>query len=448
MEKYKTKLHFALLVAQLLLLLASLSCKALASVSVNTQINKSSSGDWIVTYTTPEPTKRLAFIRNPDNSRVSRWLPLSNDIEIIYEDEKEFIQHKQGKPFTSCSFKLTPTYKHLSKDYAPFSPYSSGGTLFHSGRLFACAEQCDDSKKQWGFSLTVPKEEHIILNGEILKENATWIDFEDGRNIYVGNQPPIETPNFIALIDNNFPKKITKSLNQDLPKMMHLLQQHLGSLPSATKPTLFASYAKVKGGSSQGGTLPNQIFMHWNMNDLEEKVKNEAFVYKTLWFFAHEAAHLYQRAASPILSEEQNQSWLHEGQADYAAEKILSKLYPVATQYIASKQQQYRNHCVQGLKQISLAEAAKNQQFFLYYTCGYFIHQAIEHYAGKPDTFTLWNEFRNRVLSGSPAGAETFLKVVSEKVDIDFPTRIQQFIDTKHSDPNQALEQLLKVNKL
>ena len=42
-------------------------------------------------------------------------------------------------------FTLTPTYRHLSKDYAPFSPFSDGGLLFHSGRFFACADECADS---------------------------------------------------------------------------------------------------------------------------------------------------------------------------------------------------------------------------------------------------------------------------------------------------------------
>ena len=42
---------------------------------------------WVVTYTLTTPAKTLAFVRNPDTSRTTRWFAQDNDIEIVFELE-------------------------------------------------------------------------------------------------------------------------------------------------------------------------------------------------------------------------------------------------------------------------------------------------------------------------------------------------------------------------
>jgi hypothetical protein len=132
----------------------------------------------------------------------------------------------------------------------------------------------------------IPENEHMIINGEVHYSTAQWFDNDDGKNVYVGKQQPVETDVFIAVIDLGLPAKIQASLSVDIPKMMTYFEEKLGKLPHNTKPTLFASYAKVKGRSSQGGTLPNQIFMHWNKDDLATSVQDQTFLNNTLCFFA------------------------------------------------------------------------------------------------------------------------------------------------------------------
>jgi len=416
-------------------------------MGVDTLITKSSKGTWTVNYEIAQPVKRLAFIRNPDKSRIERWHPVSTEFEIYYENEKEYIAKKNRSTFEKVAFTLTPTYKHLSKDYAPFSPFSDGGMLFHSGRLFTCVDSCENKTNSWKFTINIPNDEHVIINGKLLKSTAHWLDSDDGTNVYVGKQKAIETDAFIAVIDMGLPAKIQTSLSADIPKMMAYFEKKLGRLPNATKPMLFASYAMVKGHSSQGGTLPNQIFMHWNKDDLNTSVQNEKFLHDTLWFFGHEAGHLFQRADINLLADNPNQSWIHEGHADMLAADVLNTLYPRARNYVDTKITRMKNSCAKGLKEFALVDAAKIGQFGYYYTCGMVIHQAIEQVFIKQNqsehsAYAVWNNFRLAVQRGKEVGQKTFLDTADKLTKHKISEKIITFISSKHETPESIITDL------
>ena len=373
---------------------------------------------WVVTYTLTTPAKTLAFVRNPDTSRTTRWFAQDNDIEIVFDNVKhqELVRSKSGKPLSTVSFLLTPTYKHLGKDYAPFSPFSDGGNAFHSGRLFACANACTEEDNKWHLTLNVPSDEHIVLNGKVMKSSVSWTDNNDGRVVYVGKQQPIITDNVVALIDPGLPESIKASLEEDIPNMMAFFSHSLNPL-KGEKPMLFASYANVDDHSTQGGTLPNQMFMHWNRQDLNEQADNSSFVNQTLWFFAHAVAHLYQPGSTEGVSENEEQSWLHEGNADYFAAIAMNFLYEDANSYVESRMTRAFESCTEGLAQTTLARAYKNGHFNLYYSCGMIMYRAIDSVVqkktlGEESLFTLWKRLQKAVNSGMPPGTATFLTLL------------------------------------
>lgn len=427
----------------ILLLCFSLSIWASSESGVDISILKSKDGSLTLTYQTNKPTSRLGFIRNPDNSRINRWKPTSSDFEIVAIEEQEYLIKKDGTDFTEVSLNLTPTYKHLSKDYAPFSPYSDGGLLIYTGRLFACIDRCSEEVNQWQFSMRVPQGEHLIVGGKVYVDEAKWSDGDDGMNVYIGSQTLIETNNVIAVIDNGLPEKIKRSLDSDIPKLMSYFEQRLGTI-EGVKPTLFASYANIKGQSSQGGTLPNQIFMHWNVNNLNERLSSNEFLNDTIWFFAHEVAHLYQRSKQVKIYGESHESWLHEGHADWLAALALLELYPETKQYVANKIEAYRAHCAKGLASFSLAEAADKGRFDLYYTCGLLIHQAIDLTLknSDKDTYSLWVKFRQQVEQGDKKGIETFLATTEIWTSTELVNKIKKVVNKKLINPLETLNQL------
>jgi len=428
----------------ILLLCLSLPTWAINESVIDISIVKSKDGRWTLTYQAHKPASRLSFVRNPDYSRIERWQPKTSDFEIVSIENQEYLIKKDGSSFTEVSLNLTPTYKHLSKGYAPFSPYSDGGALIYTGRLFACINTCLDEVNQWQFSMQVPEGEHIIVDGKVLKEVASWTDRNDGKNIYVGSQQPIETENVIALVDSGLPEKIKHSLNSDIPTLMNYFEQRLGKL-EGVKPTLFASYANVDGHASQGGTLPNQIFMHWDLNNLNEKIKDNKFLNDTIWFFAHEVAHLYQTSSKVDIYGERYESWLHEGHADWLAALALLKLYPETSDYVTHKINRSEAHCSTGLSDFPLIEAANEGRFDLYYTCGLLIHKAIDltlQKNGDRDIYSLWVDFRKQAEKDNRKRSEIFLLSTEKWASKKFVNKIREIIEKKLSNPEESLNQI------
>ncbi|QPG05830.1 hypothetical protein IT774_00670 [Salinimonas marina] len=434
-----------------LLLYLSFSAGATKESLVDISIVKSNEGIWTVTYKTGKPASRLSFNRNPDASRIPRWRPINPDFEIVLLENKEYLVKKDGSEFEQVSLQLTPTYKHLAKDYAPFSPYSDGGVLIYTGRLFACIDVCDTKVNQWLFSMQIPEGEHMLVRGEVLTGTASWIDGDDGMNIYVGTQQPVETQNVVAIIDRGLPEKIQSSLNSDIPKLMNYFEQRLGKL-EGVKPTLFASYANIDGHSSQGGTLSDQIFMHWNLAKLDKKVKDNTFLNNTLWFFAHEVAHLYQRGSKENSYGKSHEAWLHEGHAEWLAALVLLELYPDKQAYVTTKVDRFKAECGKGLIDFPLAQAAAKGRFDLYYSCGFLIHQAIDQQLrekGEKNIYSLWLEFRNQAEKGNKKdgqkGSELFLFLTKKWTSSEFASRIKQVVESKLRRPEHTLNQLLTV---
>ena len=144
---------------------------------------------------------------------------------------------------------MSPTYSVLPK-YAPFSPFGDGGMLFHTGRFFACQDRCP-ADASWSMYLSAATEDRIILDGKAVKAEAHWIDRDDGRSVYVGQNVPQQTDDFIAVLDAALPERIRGQLLAQLPGSC-TCSGKLGVLP--IRPMLFVSttYRIPKGGVDRG----------------------------------------------------------------------------------------------------------------------------------------------------------------------------------------------------
>ena len=426
------------------LLPTALFSHVVLSQGIHSVIKKTDPVTWTLEYKASQPIERLAFKRNPDNSRINRWKPIENDYRVYLESDEEFIGRKDGKPFTEVKLHLTPRYKHLPKDYAPFSPFSDGGILIHSGRFFACENECDDSFNEWSFKLTVPRGEHIIINGVTVGSETNWIDSGSGMSIYIGQQTPIEANGFLTLIDAGLPKSIKDALETDIPKMTAYFKSKLGDLPEGLQPTLFASYSKTKGTSVQGGVLPNQIFIHWDKDDLEKFAEDEIFINDLLWMFAHEVGHYYQRFNSTNI--EPSESWVHEGHAELLAYDILSSLYPSSDKYREMRVDRFKKNCANDLENTSLKNAALNGRFQAYYSCGFLIHQLISnvHQTGlgkSAGPYETWKLFSTKADANSKSAQEAFLDTVTQLTNKNLSESIRRFVHIEHVEPSNVIEE-------
>ncbi len=418
---------------------------------VSAVISKSKDNSWSLTYSTQVPAIRIAFIRNPSDHRVRRWQPKDDGFEVVYLDGQEFIQRKDGAGFTEVTVSLTPTYVHLGKDYAPFSPFSDGGMLIHSGRFFACVNECGENTNGWPIKVNAPKGEFVIVDGELYQGSASWIGYNSGSKVYIGKQQPVKTNTFVGVFDQALPASLKTGLDQNIPKLMAYFSQHLGEIPGS-KPMLYASYSNKPGGDSQGGTFAKQIFMHWDMDTLGQKQNDSEFVNRTLWFFAHEVAHFFQRGSEgePLYGE-QNQSWLHEGHAEYLAAQAVTALFAKQRSYVANKIEKMQSQCIEGLSQMALLDAAAKRQFRLYYSCGYFIHKSIDDAAktksgGEHSLHDVWQTFRVLVEKGGSSNAATLWQAASQFVPQETIELLQQLTESKLENPGALLKRLGALN--
>ncbi|GHA10530.1 hypothetical protein GCM10008090_20200 [Arenicella chitinivorans] len=405
---------------------------------------------WYAHYVAGSPVKRLYFHRNPNNARQQRWQPLSNEIEIEIEDDNEVVRHRTGKLFSSASFRLTPTYIPLPKDYAPFSPFSNGDVAIYSGRFFACSvAPCDMTSNHYPIRLTAPKNEHIVIQGKIHASDIEWVGRNSGEQIYVGRIQPKMMSGLLAIIDPALPSSILSSLTVDLPILMQFMQTNLGELQNQYAPTLFASFAREFANpntkSTQGGTLTDQIFTHWDLNQAQMDEHERTFDQNsTLWFLAHEAGHFYQRShAKP---NDHNDAWIHEGMAEMLAYQALQQHYTDEAQdFLHQKVLDATNACHASLTETSLVNASEQQKFSTHYDCGLLIHLAVEQHAERAtnsSAIKVWNNYVTMTAQGAEANTQTYLEAIAQNTSAEFAQVVFAFIQQTHPDPKAAVKTL------
>ena len=360
---------------------------------------------WQVRYDFDAPVARMVFARSPDDSRVQTWTP-DQGFEIVATDAGEIARRKDGATFRSVRFRLSPHYRALPSDYAPFAPFGDGGTLFHSGRFFACAEDCP-AKPLWSMTLWASPEDRIILDGAERRGQAHWIDQDEGRGIYVGSTAPTQTPDMIALLDQALPAAIRNQLLRQLPAFMRLYSQKLGKAP--VRPMLFVSYdvspyeGEPKRWGSQGGVLPGQVFIHFYGTRWPEEIGKQGTADQLSWHFAHEAAHIYQGkfATDPV------DYWIHEGTAEAFAAMALRSLDASAMAFAQSKIEGAKVKCHDQLAGRTIRDALVAGTSDVAYTCGMLLHLQID--AQIRDTthrdgiYAVWREYTKSASTGENA---------------------------------------------
>ena len=232
---------------KLLVLFSTLLSIAVSAKQVlTTNIEKLDNGQWTVEYISHKPLRSISFVTAQDNSRSERWALITEGFKLQRLNNTDIITRFDGQFFTNVKFKLTPTYTHLPKYYAPFSPFSDGGMLIHSARFFACSDLCSPLENTWYLTLTVPDGDNIVIDGELHQKKVSWWDKNDGKKVYIGQQDIVEETGFVGVIDKAITQSQGKILQQFLPSMMAWLEVRYGRL--TTKPMVFASLAAQRMG--------------------------------------------------------------------------------------------------------------------------------------------------------------------------------------------------------
>ncbi|WP_404409877.1 hypothetical protein LG272_04950 [Pseudidiomarina marina] len=368
-------------------------------------LSKSEIG-WTVTYQLNEPVSQLEFVRSPNNSRATRWQPLTDNIEIAWQNGSEVIRSQNGEPFTEAAFTLDASYTTLPKDYAPFSPFSDGGMLVHTARFFACAESCGAAHHEWPMAVNLTTNDYMLVDGQLRLGFHEWLDRDSGRAIYIGSQPPETFSALVAIIDPALPSSLRQNMITELPMIMSYYTKELGALSQT--PTLFASYSDFDGGyyGHQGGVLPNQVFMHWYGEQALDNVDEQ----NTLWFFAHEIAHLFQGAGLKYSSSDE--AWIHEGAAELMSYLYTDAKLAKSNQLVQDAVRKAQTECVASWPASEPFVIVGRINFKAHYSCGLVanaeLHAQLQANGIRSGIFALWETYSELVADGAAADSETY----------------------------------------
>lgn len=402
------------------------------------QLAASKPGYWSATYRLRTPTVRLAFSRTPDDRRAKEWRAQAG-FRIVHREGADFIERLDGKAFKRVRVESPANFVLLPKDYAPFSDFSDGGLLIHSGRFFTCPIECKSGG--WQMTLNIPPTSKAIVGGAEYKRQVVWDDGREGRKVYVGGATPVANSHFLAIVDPALPAPIRDRLSEMLPIFMDYFVKQLGDLQH--KPMLFASYGKTQGSGyhMKGGTLPDQVFMHI-FGNLPENIGEQEFSWYVGWFFAHEAAHMFQGDGTASAIDEE--SWVHEGSAELLAMFALAQSDPGARSNIEKRANIAEKKCAAGLTEMRLRDAAKAGRFELYYDCGLLMQRRFDRdiRTANPKSdgaLELWRDYRARVQAGAPPGQNTYLAAVEALAGMQTAKWGRRISDERLPDPSAFL---------
>jgi hypothetical protein len=373
-------------------------------------------GEWQAAYTLAAPARVLRFTRNPGDSRRPRWRAPA-EFEIAHEDGVDRLRRRDGGAFEAVTLAIPARYVMLPKEYAPFSPFTDGGLLVHTGQFHACAGDAEcPGEVRWPVTVVPPAGARAIAHG-VAAERASFADAGDGTNVYVGAGTPLASPDFIAVVDAGLPVTVRAALDRLLPPLMREFGARLA--PPPEKPMLFASldpHAPADGGLHvQGGVLPGQVFMHLASGDWSRDTEQKVVGFLP-WFFAHEAAHLFQFAGEKGGGDYTQQAWIHEGGADAFAALSVAR-FGGTREYVDLRVGKAVGLCATGLRGLGgrpLNASAEAGAFDNYYQCGLLMHLALDAEVrrasrGKRDLFDVWADFLGRVRAGAPWNQDEFL---------------------------------------
>jgi hypothetical protein len=401
-----------------------------------------------VVLRTPQPTASLRFARNPDDSRARRW-QAETGFELVHEGGVDVLRRRDGAGFVTAALTVPARYVVLPKEYAPFSPYSDGGTLIYSGQFHACPGTAEcPSGQRWQIQVIAPPGTHLVVEGGVHASGFTFSDAGEGTNIYVGKAQPLSSSHFVAVLDLGLPPEVRAALYRLLPQLTDFFTTRLGPLPF--KPTLFASLdpdrPKNSGFSSQSGTLPGQIFFHLYGASWAEGAKEKLL--DLPWLFAHEVGHLFQSRGATTDAYPMDQSWIHEGAAEAFAALTIVELGGVSREQVERRIQGAAIECAAGLEALAggpLNASAKAGAFNNYYSCGLVMQLAIDaevkrSSAGERDLFDVWAQFSSRLRAGEPCNQETFLRTASELGAVEAASFARTLATVPQQDPRHFVQ--------
>jgi len=358
---------------------------------------------WKVRYELPIAGDHVAFSRQSNFDRRKLYKIDESKFKWDKAGDVLLIRSVDGSQFKTLDIIFSSFYDFIQKDYTHNLRYSDGSVLLYTNHLALGANIIEDESASpigTSFSGTLfhfyGPQQNIIFLGNTYKEKAQWLQEGDGTYIYFGNILPIETENFIAIVDPMLPKWAWDNTQEYFPKLFNYYEQQTAQSLNF-KPVVFFNYDHISADYSNysGGTL--QGLVQLTVNGSRWKTKNAEQFNELFHFLAHEAAHFWN--GQMFTFEDQAHSWMHEGGADAFANFAMREFGLLNSTQMMQKFEEAANSCVLNKGKESLTQSAKLWKYRNYYTCGATMalasHLAIRTKEPSKSFFDVWKRMFN-----------------------------------------------------
>lgn len=361
-------------------------------------------GQFDVTFQFAEPQSVLVFGQAPTSYRAGAWTALSDGVSVEQVGQMDVLLFET--PSDTAAFRITPHSENLPKAYTSFIAFTTGdwGILTGQFRLkpadsLEALQAHPATVNEWeaddlDLSLEMQSERPIWVGGQRYEDRVTLEPKGDDTYAFMGALEPVSGESFIGFIDPDLPDWIGTSFDQTLLDIFTYLSAGWGfELPE--KSTLFFAFQGLEndGLNMTGGALDRGVLALEVGGSALETYAPDIFDYLQ-WFFAHEAAHLYQKAGG-VEPDDSEHAWMHEGSANTMAYALTGDSAEDPNTFLLEVYARAFNECVTYLERDQLTSAALNGEFNAYYACGDFMALMTDAALPEHSLYDFWNALKD-----------------------------------------------------
>jgi hypothetical protein len=383
-------------------------------------------------YTLPTPTENFAFESNNWRQRRDAWTPLGEG----WTFDGENLRRSDRASFSTFELRLVPDTRFYDRRYVAVDRIGADGWALYLAALRAAEDPTELRLDEF------PDNFVVRIGGETIAAPGASLSpggEAENRLAYVGPARYVTEGPMTLIAGDEVPHWLRERLLADMSAVVWKLSERFDARPS-TVPTLIVSYdAEWAGRGSKGGVLDDAVLtfalrgtaLDESDDSLGDDMTNSA---------AHEAVHLWNGGVWQSAQNEE-QSWLHEGAAEYLASRLWQD-----KESLRVESEQRLNDCVLRADRRPLDGSAGLVDGAPPYDCGFVLQLAAEAAsvnASAGDAFDLWRAVFATADDNHRYTANAFLNEAAQRGGKTFTEVATQMLDTFDDlDPRVLAERL------
>lgn len=427
-----------------------------ASAETRVVVTELDVATWQVEYYFAQPESALIFSRSRGDYRTASWEPLGDAPKVRRVAEFDAIIFEE--PTNTITYKITPHSEGIAQDYTPFLKFRDGGRAVFTGQFevlpvaaSAEIESLEGDLNNWAgnqplTSVRVQADRPLLFQGEPRLDSVEHRSIGAGTYVYVGDQELVEGQSYIGVIDSGLPGHLREMLDEDLSALFEIYDQRWGfSLP--TRLTIYYAFEGFDhpGYSNKGSVLGTDLMVLQSSGNALREPTPEVRI-RNLWFFAHEAAHMYQADLMGRFNVGPD-SWIHEGGANAMAYAAIQSLPGVPAGFVLEEYRTAFEECVSDLEKGSLVSAHLDGRHLAHYHCGQLFNAAADSALSDLDLYGFWIAFTENLDTPTKEISETFFATLDDLgADPQVSESIRELASYTSNDPRTDLIDLLLVS--